>query len=222
MSGQCGARHVDNNTVENNIFLGNNKKATCGVRVINKDQWVINNFFYKCRGTDFRSPLAIMNGIPNSPAHRYVQETDAEIANNTFYNCSPISFGEGSDTERSLAPANVILTNNLFYNNRDSVIYNVYDDIQGFSFMNNEVSKVIKQDVVKGFIKTSFGTQKNYFFTFPISLHAKGYQLPESLQQKFWYQHWNVCRDVDFVFHTWPCFLANYYYCSRYYCVVLF
>ena len=182
--GSVVLRHGDNNTVENNIFLGNDKTGTGGVRVINKGQWVVNNFFYKCRGTEFRSPLAIMNGIPNSPAHRYVQVTDAVIANNSFYNCSPISFGEGSDTERSLPPANVILANNLFYNNRDSVIYNVYDDIQGFSFMNNEVSKVIKQGVVKGFIKTSFGTQKNDFFTFPVSLHAKGYQLPESLQQK--------------------------------------
>ncbi len=182
--GSVVLRHGDNNTVENNIFFGNDKKATGGVRVINKGQWVINNFFYKCRGTDFRSPLAIMNGIPNSPAHRYVQVTDAVITNNTFYNCSPISFGEGSDTERSLPPDNVILANNLFYNNRDSIIYKVFDDIKGFSFLTNEISKEIKQDVNSGFIKTSLTAQKNDIHPFPVSLTAKGYLLPDSLQRQ--------------------------------------
>ena len=56
------------NTVENNVFLGNGKEGTGGVRIINKGQWVVNNFFYQCRGVDFRSPLSVMNGIPNSPA----------------------------------------------------------------------------------------------------------------------------------------------------------
>ena len=182
--GSVVLRHGDNNTVENNIFLGNDKAGTGGVRVINKGQWVVNNFFYKCRGTDFRSPLAIMNGIPNSPAHRYVQVTDAVIANNSFYNCSPISFGEGSDKERSLPPANVMLVNNIFYNNRDSNIYKVFDDINGFSFSNNEVSGAIKQNLVKGFMKTSFNIQKNDYYSFPVSTNTKNFSLPDSLQQE--------------------------------------
>ncbi|HVE62098.1 MAG TPA: polysaccharide lyase 6 family protein, partial [Chitinophagaceae bacterium] len=48
--GSVVLRHGDNNIVENNIFLGNDKPGTGGVRVINKGQWVVNNFFYKCRG----------------------------------------------------------------------------------------------------------------------------------------------------------------------------
>ena len=54
--GSVVLRHGDNNTVENNLFFGNNKEATGGVRVINKGQWVVNNFFYACRGRAFRSP----------------------------------------------------------------------------------------------------------------------------------------------------------------------
>src|SRR5258705_5737086 len=153
-------RHGDNNTVENNIFLGNDKDGTGGVRIINRGQWVVNNLFYKCRGIDFRSPLSIMNGVPNSPPTRYVQVTEAVIANNSFYNCSPMSFCEGSDSERSLPPANVQFINNIFYNTKDSSIYNVYDNISGFHFAGNQVSSSIKSNLASGFKKTGLSTQK--------------------------------------------------------------
>src|SRR6266404_7113571 len=106
--GSVVLRHGNDNAVTNNLFLGYGKEATGGVRVINRGQWIINNFFYKCRGESFRSPLAIMNGIPNSPPTRYVQVTDAVVMNNTFVDCSPMSLGEGSDEERTLSPANVL------------------------------------------------------------------------------------------------------------------
>ena len=153
--GSVVLRHGDNNTVRNNLFLGNDKAATGGVRVINKGQTVTNNFFFRCRGTDFRSPLAIMNGIPNSPAHRYVQVINAKITGNTFYECSPISFGEGSDAERSLAPDSVLFSGNIFYNTRDTAIYKVFDKMDGFTFLNNKVSKSIKQNLFNGFVKSA-------------------------------------------------------------------
>ena len=178
--GSVVLRHGDNNTVENNIFLGNDKEGTGGVRVINKGQWVINNLFYKCRGVDFRAPLTVMNGIPNSPAFRYVQVTDAVIANNTWYNCSPASFCEGSDTERTLPPFNTMLLNNIFYNTKDDIIYKAFDNTNGFSFSGNEISKEIKQDVASGFIPTSLTTQKNDITPFVSGSLAR---IPDSLQQ---------------------------------------
>ena len=181
--GSVVLRHGDNNTVENNLFLGNGKVATGGVRVINKGQWVVNNFFYKCRGTDFRSPLAIMNGIPNSPAHRYVQVTDAVIANNTFVDCSPISFGEGSDAERTLPPANVLLANNVFYNQIDSIIYHVYDAIDGIRFSGNEVSLQVKQKLSPGFKPTPLTVQKNDNQPFPVSTHNNKFVAIDSIQK---------------------------------------
>ncbi|HEY6505076.1 MAG TPA: polysaccharide lyase 6 family protein [Chitinophagaceae bacterium] len=152
--GSVVLRHGDNNLVRGNYFLGNDKPGSGGVRVINKGQKIVNNIFYKCRGVDFRSPLAIMNGIPNSPANRYVQVINAEINNNVFYECSPISFGEGSDTERTLPPAGVTIEKNIFYNSRDSIIYKVYDDITGMRFTGNKASKKINQSLVDGFNKT--------------------------------------------------------------------
>ena len=175
-------RHGNYNTVENNLFLGNGKPGTGGVRIINKGQWVINNFFYGCRGVDFRSPMSVMNGIPNSPAHRYVQVTDAVIANNTFYDCSSISFGEGSDAERTLAPEHVVMSNNIFYNTTDSLIYRAFDKIDGFSFSGNAVSTAIRQPLPAGFIKTSFGVQKSPVSPMPV-ISSQKIIVSDSLQK---------------------------------------
>lgn len=177
-------RHGNYNTVENNVFLGNGKAGTGGVRVINKGQWVVNNFFYRCRGVDFRSPLSIMNGIPNSPAHRYVQVTDAVIANNTFYDCSPVSFCEGSDAERTLPPSNVLLINNIFYNTKDSIIYKIFDDITGIQFRGNEVNTTLRQKLVTGFLKTSVAIQTNPVTPLPFSVTKGAVQLPDSIQDQ--------------------------------------
>lgn len=147
-------RHGDNNLVSGNLVLGNDKPGTGGVRIINKGQKVKDNLFYKCRGLDFRAPMAIMNGIPNSPAHRYVQVSDAEISGNLFYESAPVTFGEGSDAERTLPPDNVVFNGNTFYNSRDSIIYKAYDNIKGIHFNNNKVSKNLAQVLVTGFEKT--------------------------------------------------------------------
>ncbi len=153
-------RHGNYNTVESNVFLGNNKEGTGGVRIINKGNWVVNNFFYKCRGEGFRSPLSIMNGIPNSPANRYLEVSEAVISNNSFHECTPISLCEGSDAERTVQPYNVQFINNLFFNTRDNQLYNAYDNISGISFAGNLVSNSIAQQLSDGFTKTSF-TAKN-------------------------------------------------------------
>lgn len=180
-------RHGDNNTVEDNIFLGNNKPGTGGVRVINKGQWVVNNFFYRCRGVDFRSPLSIMNGIPNSPANRYVQVTDAVIANNTFMECSPISFCEGSDAERTLPPANVLFLNNLFYNTVDSTVYNVFDDISGIQFIGNEInnnSKLTGRGKIDDkFIKAIQKIETYGHYTLPLTQVKGAVALPDSISK---------------------------------------
>ena len=158
--GSVVLRHGDNNLVAGNYFLGNDKPGTGGVRVINKGQVIRNNFFYRCRGVDFRSPLVIMNGVPNSPPTRYVQVTNAEIIGNSFNECSPLSFCEGSDTERSLPPDDVMIAGNTFYNSRDSIIYNAYDDIKGIRFENNKVSNNVAQHLGDGFIKTILPRQR--------------------------------------------------------------
>lgn len=173
-------RHGNFNTVENNIFLGNNKPGTGGVRIINKGQWVVNNLFYQCRGDGFRSPLSIMNGVPNSPAHRYVAVADAVISNNSFIDCTPISFCEGSDAERSVWPQNVWFSNNIFYNTKDSVLYNIYDTISGIRFVNNSVSKTYTPTLLNGFTTTTMRVIPAGVMKIP-AIETKN-RVPDSLQ----------------------------------------
>lgn len=158
--GSVVLRHGNYNVVESNVFLGNDKEGTGGVRVINRGQWVVNNLFYKCRGEWFRSPLSIMNGVPNSPAFRYVAVTEAVIANNSFVECTPIGIGIGSDTERSVPPKDVQFLNNIFYNHRDPVVYTAYDVTGGISFWGNLVSNEVKQNMVGGFRRSALGSTK--------------------------------------------------------------
>jgi poly(beta-D-mannuronate) lyase len=158
--GSVVLRHGNYNTIKNNIFLGNGKEASGGVRIINRGQWVINNFFYRCRGASFRAPISMMNGIPNSPAERYVQVTDAIVMNNTFIDCAAMSLCEGSDKERTLTPSHVLFAKNTFYNRPDSVLYKAWDDISGILFTENEVSFAGRQQLADGFDRVSFNQNK--------------------------------------------------------------
>ncbi len=151
--GCVALRHGNNNTVEHNIFYGGNKEGTGGVRIINEGQWVVNNLFLNCRGIDFRSPLAVMNGVPNSPLNRYMPVRDAVIANNTFYGCTAFSLCEGSDSERSVTPQHIRFFNNVFQNGDDHILFNQYDEISGFRFAHN-LTNTTSSRLPAGFVFT--------------------------------------------------------------------
>ena len=151
--GSVVLRHGNKNLVMDNLFLGNGKIGTGGVRIINEGNWVLNNFFYGCRGEGFRAPLCIMNGVPNSPAFRYLPVKDALVANNSFVDCAPLGFCEGSDTERSQAPVNVLMVNNLIHNKKDKSVYLVFDKVDGFHFAGNIVNNEQGQKLMAGFSK---------------------------------------------------------------------
>lgn len=178
-SGSLVLRHGNNNIVENNIFLGNGKDGSGGVRVINKGQWVINNLFYQLRGSGFRSPLAVMNGVPNSPANRYVAAQDAVIANNTWYQCEPLSFCEGSDAERSETPRNILFLNNIVYGNK-TTLYKSFDKMDGFHFAGNLVNTHIEQKPEEGFTKTLLKHTTVQKISFPLGV-GKGKAIPDSI-----------------------------------------
>ena len=112
--GTLTLRHGNNAIVENNVFVGNGKPKTGGVRVINAGHVVQNNLMIGLKGTGYRAPIVVMNGVPNSPLNRYDQVKDVIIQNNTIIDCSPIVFGAGKSTELSLPAISSVFTNNLF------------------------------------------------------------------------------------------------------------
>ncbi|WP_405377064.1 chondroitinase-B domain-containing protein [Nonlabens sp. Asnod3-A02] len=147
--GSVVTRHGNYATISGNIFIGNDNPYVGGIRVINTGHVVTNNYFYKMRGTEFRSGLAVMNGIPKSPLNRYNQVTDVVIAHNSWIDCEqPIHFSVGVNTDqaevlppseiRSARPKRVIFANNLVYNDRfTSYPIKAYDKIDGVKFKNN-------------------------------------------------------------------------------------
>lgn len=143
-------RHGNDNVSEGNFFFGNGKDHTGGIRIINKRNKAINNYFYGLKGYRFRGALVIMNGVPNSAINRYHQVEGGEFLNNTFIDCDHIQLCAGSDAERSLAPVDSKVENNLFYHTSTNKIFTVYDDISGITFNNNYMSSNIEPLSVDG------------------------------------------------------------------------
>ena len=95
-AGVLALRHGHRNRVDGNVFMGNNKPNTGGIRVINEGHTITNNYFYQLAGDRFFAALAIMNAVPNSLPNRYHQVKDVVIENNAWVDCANIQFCVGS------------------------------------------------------------------------------------------------------------------------------
>lgn len=149
--GTLTMRHGDETLVEGNVFLGNRKRNTGGIRVINGQQTVRNNYGYGLTGYRFRGALVVMNGVPNSPLNRYFQVEDAIIENNVFVDSDHVQLCAGSDLERSATPINSTFKNNTFYLEKPSKLVTIYDDISGIAFENNLTNHPINKTLTSGF-----------------------------------------------------------------------
>lgn len=109
-------RHGKRNTVSHNLFVGNGKPNTGGVRIVDEGHKVIDNTFLRLAGKRFFSALAVMNAVPNSLPNRYVQVKDISITGNRFIDCAHLELGTGNDQERTLAPYGVHFDNNELLN----------------------------------------------------------------------------------------------------------
>ena len=151
--GSLVTRHGNYCIVDGNYFIGDeNSPHVGGVRIIGTGHWITNNYFYNLRGEIFRAPLAIMNGIKQSPLNRYIQVTDVVIAYNTWVNCkSPWQFGVGSNVDqsdvlppseiRSETPIRTLVANNVIYNSAgDPMPIHRYDSINGIDFESNAIN----------------------------------------------------------------------------------
>ena len=150
--GSLVTRHGNYCTIDGNYFIGDGvNEQFGGIRIINTGHWVTNNYFYNLKGSSFRSPLAVMNGIPKSPQNRYGQVTDVVVAYNTYVNCtSPWRFGVGVNIDqKDVLPKSEIrserairstVANNVIYNEKGlAQIVNEDDKADGVLFKNNIV-----------------------------------------------------------------------------------
>jgi poly(beta-D-mannuronate) lyase len=149
--GTLTLRHGNGNLVEGNVFFGNGKDHTGGIRVINADQIIRNNYMEGLTGYRFGSGLTVMNGVPNSSINRYHQVNNALITNNSLINVDHIQLAAGSDAERSAAPINSKFQNNLIVHNENKDGFTLFDDISGINFSGNQLHNVDKPTISSGF-----------------------------------------------------------------------
>lgn len=151
--GSLVTRHGNYCTIDGNYFIGDGESPNYGgIRIIGTGHTATNNYFYNLRGQNFRSPLAVMNGIPKSPLNRYIQVTDVVVANNSWIDCtSPLQFGVGTNVSqkdvlpaseiRSARPIRTIVANNLIYNTKgDKAPIVAHDLIDGITFKSNIIN----------------------------------------------------------------------------------
>jgi poly(beta-D-mannuronate) lyase len=137
--GAVTLRHGDRNIIERNVFLGRGKPNTGGIRVINRDQIVRDNYMEGLRGTGFAGALTVMNGVPNSPVNRYVQVSNALIANNTIVDSARMTLAAGADEERSAPPVSSRMVGNLIIFGEVAKPIEVQDDISGIALEGNVI-----------------------------------------------------------------------------------
>jgi poly(beta-D-mannuronate) lyase len=166
--GSLVLRHGNYCLIDGNSFIGDDTSEFMGgIRVINTGHWITNNYFYNIKGKEFRSALAVMNGVPKSPQNRYNQVTDVVIAYNTFVDCiTPWQFSVGANMDkkevlplqeiRSARPERTIVANNILYN---QIPYDfpikAYDKVDGVAFKNNFINSPNNSEVKDEGIKTA-------------------------------------------------------------------
>lgn len=139
--GSMVLRHGDGNLVENNVFLGGGKPHTGGIRVINRNQTVRNNYMEGITGDGFTAALSVMHGVPDSPINRYHQVVGAVIENNTIINARSLFLGAGMDAERSAPPINSRFSHNLIVNPDGREPMRRLGDLSGVAFTDNVQSR---------------------------------------------------------------------------------
>lgn len=140
-SGGLVCRHGHYNVIENNTFIGNYKRGTCGIRIINQGHTVYDNFM--ARLDDFS--LLVRMGVYERPTAQtdtkaepltsYHRVENVDFSYNHFVDCPKIILcsGYGDKSPRNVRFANneiVGATNNL-------MIHNPETNLKGFFFINN-------------------------------------------------------------------------------------
>lgn len=158
--GTLTLRHGNGNLVEGNVFFGNGKDHTGGIRVINADQIIRNNYMEGLTGLRFGGGLVVMNGVINSSINRYHQVNNATIENNTIVNVTNINLAAGSDAERQAVPINSVFSKNLVVNDAKQP-FNAFDDVSGIVFSNNLSNVDVLKAVASGFTKQNVDLVRN-------------------------------------------------------------
>lgn len=137
--GVVALRHGKRNLVTGNRFIGNGRRNTGGIRIVDSGHEVSGNILEGLAGGRFFSALALMNSVPNSLPNRYVRVSDVTVRDNVFANCSNIEFGTGRDMERTEAPTGCSFSGNTVYTDNSDHPYTFIDSAAEVAMSGNKI-----------------------------------------------------------------------------------
>ncbi len=119
--GQMVLRHGQKCFVYGNYFDGKSGRNTSGgIRIINANQTVFNNYIINAEGSEkdaSKAGIVIMSGLLGSPLNGYYPADNAIVAYNSSVNCETpvykIGYGNKSKGLPFVAPKNLYIENNL-------------------------------------------------------------------------------------------------------------
>lgn len=134
-------RHGHYNVIESNTFIGNGKRASCGIRLINQGHTVYDN--YCARLGDFgllvrmgvhERPTAETD-ITKEPLTSFHRAENINVAGNTFVDCNTIDLGSGYGDK---TPRNIKIAYNYFGNEVNNIkLHKPEVTLSGFRFLDN-------------------------------------------------------------------------------------
>lgn len=153
--GALTLRHAHRCVVEKNVFLGNGKNMTGGVRIIGEDHMIRGNYLENLKGEDYRSAFTFMKGIPNSPANGYYEVKGVQLIGNTAIDCEEtLSIGEGDRKEATLPPSDCVVKDNVFVSPKKQLVFPL-SEMPNWTWANNVmVGKSIGIDGLSGVVTT--------------------------------------------------------------------
>ena len=144
--GSMVLRHGQKCFVYGNYFSGKTgRNMSGGIRVINANQTIFNNYLENLEGAvhERKAPICVMSGLLQSALNEYYPSDSAIIAYNIVTNSvgPAIILGEGNASKGKafVEPQNILLANNVVYNitgkNNDAV--KVMGNKTTYVFINN-------------------------------------------------------------------------------------
>ncbi|WP_219009110.1 chondroitinase-B domain-containing protein, partial [Aquimarina litoralis] len=150
--GSLTLRHGSGATVKNNYFLGENVDGTGGIRIVDSDHEISNNYIQDCitviDQAKWNNGITFMGGATNSQdncnstsvSNGYQKSEDITVSNNTIVNTNaPLFFNgdKGTNSNTGIVSNNVIFFSNASPNITDVI---TEDDNGDFSAIGSSLS----------------------------------------------------------------------------------
>jgi poly(beta-D-mannuronate) lyase len=172
-------RHGNDAEVYGNIFIGNNKPSTGGIRIIGENHKVHDNYMQDLTGTGLSAAINMMDGLPNPVPTSHWQVKNAVITHNTIINCrQSFCIGSGKNADRYLSPLNTVFASNLISTNEQALDW--VDDSTKIQFKDNLVERVSDKDR----LPAGFSVQDLHLKKLPNGLYSINGQTPDPFWKK--------------------------------------